>query len=34
MSCLDAFPNEASSEKVTVSLDTKDYLACCKCDLT
>ncbi|UPX10950.1 uncharacterized protein EKO05_0001582 [Ascochyta rabiei] len=28
MSCLDVFPTEASSEKVTISLDTKDYLSC------
>lgn len=30
MSCLDTFPDETSPEKVTVSLDTKDYLSCCK----
>jgi hypothetical protein len=32
MSCLDAFPqsNFSSSEKVTVRLDTKDSISCCK----
>ena len=32
MSCLDVFPKEATSEKVVVNLDTKDYLSCCMCD--
>lgn len=27
MSCLDAFPNEASSEKIAISLDTNNYLS-------
>jgi hypothetical protein len=31
MSCLDAFSQDVSSdEKVTVRLDTKDSVSCCK----
>ena len=31
MSCLDAFSDEAAPEKVTVNLDTTNYLSSCKC---
>lgn len=31
MTCLDAFPQAADS-KVSVSLNAKDHISCCKCD--